>query len=1122
ESDSEDEDEQHRTETYSQYVPSKFKSGKRHPDPVVETSSLSSVLPPDITYNLNLPKSVIANGMLSSLQLEAVVYACQQHNTWLADGRRAGFLIGDGAGVGKGRTLAAIIYENYIEGRKRALWYYSVSNDLKYDSARDLKDIGAERIKIYSLNKFKYGKISSKENGCVRKGVIFATYSSLISESQGKAKYRTRLSQIIRWLGESFDGVIIFDECHKAKNLYRSASSKPTKTGKTVLALQNKLPKARIVYASATGASEPRNMAYMNRLGIWGKGTPFQEFENFIHAIDKGGVSAMELVAMDMKMSGVYMARQLSFTGVTFNIQEIPLSHDFKEMYNKSVKLWVEARQKFSQAATIMGADSKLHKNMWGQFWSAHQRFFKYLCIAAKVKVAVDIAKDAVANGKCVIIGLQSTGEAQMMEQLGESNGEIDDFISTAKGVFTALIEKHFPAPNMQRLAKLMGFDYSNNKGNNKSDSYDRKRKREENGSDSDTEKRACKDEENHSSNSDDSDSDNDSEIIKSDSNSESEEDINKLFNSSDSSDNGVSRKSKAKDASRDKKSKASKKVRQDAGLTLNDILRASGIDSSTRSWQKEDSSKADRARAVGNVRPPSHNASRSVSTPGESANQLKEQLLSSFEELAPKLPPNTLDELIDSLGGPKNVAEMTGRKGRVVCNADGTISYQSRCESDIPLEVLNLIEKKRFMDGEKLIAVISEAASSGISLHADKRVANRRRRVHITLELPWSADRAIQQFGRSHRSNQVSAPDYLYLISELAGEQRFASIIARRLESLGALTHGDRRATETRDFSKYNFDNRYGRTALEAVFNSVTGQQKAIVPAPENYEGDFFNDISEAMADVGLLNKQNRWPYYVYEKDYNSIPKFLNRILGIPVVLQNKLFAYFSDTLNKIIQESKKTGRWESGILDFGTDDMTVEKVQSIQFDVSSRHSGAMVKLHTLKLTRGLSWEKVVEIADGTSEEKDGFYLSVQTRNYKRVAVFIKQVITNSGAEDNFQIYRPNTGIQKKFERFTDILKKYRKSSKTAAKSVWIDQYEASLTLCSHAFWKGNCKKVAAGLACEVGLRCRTYHVFSGSVFSVWNCIESVLLGQSQQSKVQIVRLTTKEDEKIVGEYQT
>lgn len=80
---------------------------------------------------------------------------------------------------------------------------------------------------------------------------------------------------------------IIFDECHKAKNLVPTGASKPSKTGLTVLQLQKKLPKARIVYCSATGASEPRNMAYMSRLGIWGAGTQFPSFNDFIKSVER-------------------------------------------------------------------------------------------------------------------------------------------------------------------------------------------------------------------------------------------------------------------------------------------------------------------------------------------------------------------------------------------------------------------------------------------------------------------------------------------------------------------------------------------------------------------------------------------------------------------------------------------------------------------------------------------------------------------------------------------------------------------------------------------------------------------------------------------------------------------
>lgn len=119
------------------------------------------------------------------------------------------FLTGDGAGVGKGRTIAGIIFENFLQGRKKALWV-SVSADLKEDAIRDLRDIGARKIGVNALNKMKYGKIKTED---FKDGVLFSTYSGLIGESSvGKntGKCNTRLKQIIEWLGgKDFDGMVI-------------------------------------------------------------------------------------------------------------------------------------------------------------------------------------------------------------------------------------------------------------------------------------------------------------------------------------------------------------------------------------------------------------------------------------------------------------------------------------------------------------------------------------------------------------------------------------------------------------------------------------------------------------------------------------------------------------------------------------------------------------------------------------------------------------------------------------------------------------------------------------------------------------------------------------------------
>ncbi|XP_010000137.1 PREDICTED: protein strawberry notch homolog 2 [Chaetura pelagica] len=1016
-----------QTETYAEYIPSKSKIGKHHPDLVVETSTLSSVPPPDITYCLSLPRSVADKGSLSALQLEAIIYACQQHEVLLPNGQRAGFLIGDGAGVGKGRTVAGIIFENYLKGRKKALWF-SVSNDLKYDAERDLKDIEASHIPVHALNKIKYGDTATSE------GVLFATYSALIGESQAGGQHRTRLKQILDWCRENFDGVIVFDECHKAKN----ASS--TKMGKAVLDLQNKLPRARVVYASATGASEPKNMIYMSRLGIWGEGTPFRAFDEFLHAIEKRGVGAMEIVAMDMKVSGMYIARQLSFTGVTFRIEEIPLDQQYKMVYDKAAKLWAEALMVFQQAADWVGLESR--KSLWGQFWSAHQRFFKYLCIAAKVRRLVELAREELAKDKCIVIGLQSTGEARTREVLDENDGHLNCFVSAAEGVFLSLIQKHFPSTKRKR-EKGTGI----------------KRKRKQRGRCPKALRGLC----------------DPGGVIKisDDSSTDSDMGLDSDFNSS-----------------------------PESLFETDDVI---FVEQTFNCFPEDRSSfhMLPSQKEMHGLRELEH------------VEKMKQDLLAKVKALGKELPLNTLDELINHFGGPEHVAEMTGRKGRVVCRPDGAVVFESRAEQGLSIDHVNLKEKERFMKGEKLVAIISEASSSGISLQADRRVKNQRRRVHMTLELPWSADRAIQQFGRTHRSNQVSAPEYVFLISELAGERRFASIVAKRLESLGALTHGDRRATESRDLSKYNFENKYGAKALDRVLSTILSQTESRVPVPKSYdkgEAAFFHEMKQGLISVGICCNQMKYGTVSVEKDC-SITKFLNRILGLEVDKQNMLFQYFSDTFDYLIEKDKKEGKYDMGILDLapGVDEIYEESKEV--FLTPGHPQDGQVVFYKISVDRGLKWEEAYEKSLKLTGSFDGFYLSLKMRGCKHTCLLAEQI-----RGKNFILYKPNIGKQSQPESLDSLQKKYRQVPPEEAKEHWESSYLFSLTNCNHAVWNGSCKLIQEGKECFQGMRLRHYYMLCGALLRVWSRIASIMADITSSSYLQIVRLKTKEQRKQVG----
>jgi hypothetical protein len=249
---------------------------RKHPDILVESAALSGATMPPLNQKLCLPSKTFLEGRLTMAQLDGVLRACAQHELFLPDGARKGFFLGDGAGVGKGRQQAAMIFHNANRGRKLAVWM-SVSADLIQDARRDLADIGAGHIRLHDLRDYRMDQ-DLRAMSELRTGVLFCTYSLFVS---GRTLDQSRIEQIIRLLGDDFDGLVTFDEIHRAKNLGLEAGSRgsPVKGSRTALCvqeLQARLPQARVLYVSATGATEVEHMACFSRLGLWGPGTSFR------------------------------------------------------------------------------------------------------------------------------------------------------------------------------------------------------------------------------------------------------------------------------------------------------------------------------------------------------------------------------------------------------------------------------------------------------------------------------------------------------------------------------------------------------------------------------------------------------------------------------------------------------------------------------------------------------------------------------------------------------------------------------------------------------------------------------------------------------------------------------
>src|SRR6202035_4099676 len=143
----------------------------------------------------------------------------------------------------------------------------------------------------------------------------------------------------------------------------------------------------------------------------------------------------------------------------------------------------------------------------------------------------------------------------------------------------------------------------------------------------------------------------------------------------------------------------------------------------------------------------------------------------------------------------------------------------------------------------------------------------SRRLRIHYLLDPGWKADAAIQGLGRTNRTNQAQPPLFRPIATDVKAEKRFLSTIARRLDTLGAITRGQGLFRP-----EDNLESHYGRDALRQLYHLLVRGK---------IEGCSLERFEDATG-LKLMDANG------IKDELPPITTFLNRVLALTIDLQN------------------------------------------------------------------------------------------------------------------------------------------------------------------------------------------------------------------------------------------
>ncbi|MEF9601328.1 strawberry notch C-terminal domain-containing protein, partial [Paracoccus sp. PXZ] len=434
------------------------------------------------------------------------------------------------------------------------------------------------------------------------------------------------------------------------------------------------------------------------------------------------------------------------------------------------------------------------------------------------------------------------------------------------------------------------------------------------------------------------------------------------------------------------------------------------------------------------------------------------------IEQLASLPPvPGALDQIVQHFGTDM-VAEVTGRSRRIVRRGEGPaarLAVESRAPS------ANLAETSAFMDDQKRILVFSDTGGTGRSYHAELSARNQRLRVHYLLEPGWKADAAIQGLGRTNRTNQAQPPLFRPVATDVKAEKRFLSTIARRLDTLGAITRGQRQTGGQGLFRpEDNLESSYARDALRQLYLLVVRGKVEGCPL----------ERFESATGLKLMDSNG------LKDDLPPITTFLNRLLALTIELQGILFSAFEQLL-----EARIDGAIASGAYDMGLETLRAESFTVTDRQVIYTHpaTGAETRLLTIAERKR---NRPVTLDAATAELDDPRAKLLVNERSGRAAV---QIPTTSVMLDDGEIERR--------VRLIRPMEAHNVPLRMMGETHWVEVDRETFG----AAWRAELAEVPE-------FTDSTLHMVTGLLLPIWKRLP--------QESSRVYRLQTDEGERIIG----